>query len=137
MSVINNKNQTNTLCKVVTGPGWSRKDKIIIDNHEYHWATGKNDCHQDVIFSIHKTQGFDLNYAGVIFGKEVYYDEDKKRIEISKQELCDNRTKCNGDDSMRRYILNIYLTLMTRGIEGTFVYAVDERLRDYLHRFFG
>lgn len=41
-----------------------------------------------------------------------------------------------GDDNMRQYILNIYLTLMTRGIEGTYIYAVDEDLRKYLHKFF-
>lgn len=32
------------------------------------------------VFGIHKIQGFDLNYAGVIFGKEVYYDKIKLKL---------------------------------------------------------
>ena len=113
------------------------QEGIVIDNHDYQWATGRNDSRVDSIFSIHKTQGFDLDYAGVIFGKEIYYNEETKRIEINKRELRDNRTKSGGEESMRRYVLNIYTTLMTRGINGTYVYAVDKSLRDYLQRFFG
>ncbi len=136
-SVINKKKCNDNLCKVVTGPGWSINDEIIIDGQKYYWASGKNDSHVDAIFSIHKIQGFDLNYAGVIFGKEVYYDENIKGIAVNKRELRDNRTKSDGDESMRRYILNIYITLMTRGINGTYVYAVDEKLRAYLRKFLG
>ena len=83
------------------------------------------------ISSIHKSQGFDLNYAGVIFGKEVYYDNSSGRIEVNKKELKDNFTKSDGDDAMRQYVINIYLTLMTRGIYGTYVYACDPGLREY------
>ena len=81
---------------------------------------------------IHKIQGFDLNYAGVIFGKEMYYDDSEKRILVNKKELRDSRTKGMGDDNMLQYLINIYLTLMTRGIKGTYVYAVDSKLNDYL-----
>lgn len=137
LSIIHEKNKSDNLCKVVTGPGWSIEDTIIIDGKTYRWATGKNDTREDALFSIHKIQGFDLNYAGVIFGKEVFYNEETKRIEIKKRELRDNRTKSNGDDSMRRYVLNIYITLMTRGINGTYVYAMDENLRTYLRKFLG
>ena len=137
VSVIHGKDSDNSLCKIVAGPGWSIEDKIIIDDKEYRWASGKNDAREDALFSIHKIQGFDLNYAGVVFGKEVYYNEDTKRIEVNKRELRDNRTKSEGEENMRRYVLNIYTTLMTRGINGTYVYAVDEKLRAYLSRFLG
>ena len=78
-----------------------------------------------------------MNYAGVIFGKEVYYDVEKGCIEINKKELKDNRTKIKGDNDSKKYILNIYLTLMTRGIFGTYIYAVDNNLRAYLKDFLG
>lgn len=136
-SIINKKDKADNLCKVVTGPGWSMKDDIVIEDKKYHWASGKEDSYEDVIFSIHKIQGFDLNYAGVIFGKEIYYDEESKCIAINKEELRDNFTKSNGSENMRRYILNIYITLMTRGINGTYIYAVDERLRAYFRKFLG
>ena len=136
-SIIQKKDSTENLCKVVTGPGWGVEEDIKIGGKTYYWATGKEDKHNNVIFSIHKIQGFDLNYAGVIFGKEVYYDDAAKCIAINKKELKDNFTKSNGEDNMRRYILNIYVTLMTRGINGTYVYAVDDKLREYLRRFLG
>ncbi len=132
--IIREKKEKEDLCKIVTGPGWGKEEAIEIEGEKYRWASGKDDHDCNVIFSIHKTQGFDLNYAGVIFGKEVYYDEELEEIQINKKELKDNHTKSNGDDSMRRYILNIYLTLMTRGIKGTYVYAVDEKLREYLRK---
>lgn len=76
-----------------------------------------------------------MNYAGVIFGKEIYYDLEKKRVEVNRKELRDSFTKSEGEASMRQYLLNIYLTLMTRGINGTYVYAVDDNLREYLKNF--
>lgn len=135
--IISNRNDMDNLCRVVTGPGWSIEDDIIIDGKKYRWASDKKDDEKDVIFSIHKIQGFDLNYAGVIFGKEIYYDEDARCLAINKKELRDNFTKSNGEENMRRYILNIYITLMTRGINGTYVYAVDESLKAYLRKFLG
>lgn len=134
-SIIHGKATMDTLCKVITGPGWSMGEKILIDGHEYFWANGKDDRRENAIFSIHKIQGFDLNYAGVIFGKEIFYDETANCISVQKKEVKDNRTKSTGEESMRRYILNIYITLMTRGINGTFVYAVDPKLREYLKQF--
>ena len=84
----------------------------------------------DIIYSIHKTQGFDLNYAGVIFGREVSYDSESGRIEVVKSCLKDNYTKSNGDEMMRKYVIDIYLTLMTRGIYGTYLYVMDEELKE-------
>lgn len=131
---INDDDEKEGLSEVIAGPGWSKNEDIVIQGHTYHWA-GEKHHDRDVIYSIHKSQGFDLNYAGVIFGKEIYYDTDKKEIEINKKELRDNFTKSAGDDAMRQYLLNIYLTLMTRGIKGTYVFAVDDSLRDYLRLF--
>ena len=136
-SAINDKDDEVGLCRVVTGPGWSINEDIIIESHTYHWAKSKRDNNSGVIFSIHKTQGFDLNYSGVIFGKEVFYDQEKKCISVNRKELKDSFAKSKNEEEMRQYIMNIYITLMTRAIQGTFVYAVDESLREYLKSFWG
>ena len=124
---IKEKDNGDNLCKVVCGPGWSIEEDIIIEGKTYHWV-------KDII-SIHKIQGFDLNYAGVIFGKEIIYNYQEHSIEVNKSELRDSFTKSAGDENMRQYILNIYLTLMTRGIHGTYIYACDKHLRDYLKEY--
>lgn len=131
------KNDTKYgLCRVVCGPGWKKDEAIVIQGNTYHWASEEETASNvSSILSIHKSQGFDLNYAGVIFGKEIYYDDVEKRIKVRKKDLMDKFVKSNGDVAMRQYVINIYLTLMTRGIHGTYVFAVDESLRDYLKEF--
>lgn len=134
--IINKKEQSDGLCRVVCGPGWGAKEDIIIENRVYKWAQGRDYAYKpDTVLSIHKSQGFDLNYAGVIFGKEIFYDQSLGRVMINKKELKDPMTKSDGDDIMRQNVLNMYLTLMTRGIKGTFVYAVDDSMRNYLKEF--
>jgi hypothetical protein len=132
--IIESKNEECGLSRVVCGPGWNKEEDIEIDGKNFKWASEKRSDTLSVL-SIHKSQGFDLNYAGVIFGKEIYYDSKTRRIEINKKELKDNFTKSAGDESMRQYMINIYLTLMTRGIHGTYVYAVNKELREYLSKF--
>jgi len=85
---------------------------------------------------IHTTQGYDLNYAGVIFGREIRYDERLNRIIIERDNYHDLAGKQTIDDpdELKKYILNIYRTIMLRGIRGTFVYACDDNLRSYLKR---
>lgn len=134
---IKEANDQYGLCKVVCGPGWKMNEDIVIQGHTYRWASNKtkmNDC--SAVYSIHKSQGFDLNYAGVIFGREVYYDTEEKRVRVNKKNLKDSFMKSGGDEAMQQYVLHIYLTLMTRGIRGTYIYAVDDALRDYLKDFF-
>lgn len=124
------------LCRVVCGPGWKKDEDILIQGNTYHWASEKETVLNGTsILSIHKSQGFDLNYAGVIFGREIYYDDKDRMIKVMKENLKDNFVKSNGDIAMRQYVINIYLTLMTRGIHGTYVFAVDESLRNYLKDF--
>lgn len=130
---IKKDNERFGLSRVVCGPGWTIHEDISIEGKTYKWVSEKDDVEK--IYSIHKIQGFDLNYAGVIFGKEIYYDKEKKRIEINRAELGDNFVKEDDAEITRQYVLNIYLTLMSRGIYGTFVYAVDKDLRDYLSLF--
>ena len=135
-SIIYERNQESGLCKIIAGPGWNISDDIIIDNQIFHWADGKKRQKENTIYSVHKIQGFDLDIAGVVFGREVYYCKETGQIEISKENLKDNFTKSSGDVEMRQFVLNIYLTLMTRGINGTIVYAMDPALNDYLKLFF-
>lgn len=85
---------------------------------------------------IHTTQGYDLNYTGVIFGHEIRYDESLDQIVIEKDNYHDRNGKqaIKDPDELKQYILNIYRTIMLRGIRGTFVYACDDGLRRYLKR---
>jgi len=56
-----------------------------------------------------------------------------KKFGVNREKYFDTngRNGITDPDELERYIINIYKTLLTRGIKGTFIYIVDENLRDY------
>ena len=143
---IDQRNQTYGLARLVAGYAWpwvSRKDPdaydIQIADVQLRWNRTTIDFintpgAEREVGCIHTTQGYDLNYAGVIFGHEIRYDAKLDQIVIDKDSYHDRNGKQTIDDpeELKQYILNIYKTIMLRGIKGTFVYACDEGLRNYL-----
>ena len=82
-------------------------------------------------------QGFDLNYAGVILGTSVQYRNGK--IVMNPENSCDekavrNRTLSDGRKESFGEILiqHEVRVLMTRGVNGMFIYACDPKLRQAL-----
>ena len=152
MNEINRLNKRYDLCCAVAGYAWewitkkepkntAKRDidigKGYIWNRTYtDWINSDRLPYE--IGCIHTVQGYDLNYVGVIFGPEIYYDKAKKRIEVDKNKYKDSLGKAVGNDyeALRAYILNIYATLLTRGIRGALVYVCDPDLREYLRPYF-
>lgn len=86
--------------------------------------------------SIYTLAGLDLNYAVVVIGPELYYDPERDIIDVDITHFYDKNVKSNTSmDDIKRFILNTYAVLMTRGIMGTYVYACDENLRAYLQQY--
>lgn len=87
--------------------------------------------------SIYTIQGFDLNYVGVILGPSIKYRDGKiifdKSVHFNK-DVTNNRTMENGEKKNfgEELIKNEMNVLMTRGVHGLFIYAVDEALREKL-----
>ena len=86
-------------------------------------------------------QGFDLTYAGVILGPSISWDKVNKKIVIKGHEskngkVTSRRTLKNGDSvDVSDYLVQHELrVLMTRGVKGMYIYAVDENLRKELLR---
>jgi hypothetical protein len=90
--------------------------------------------------SIHTVQGYDLNYAGVIIGADLGYDPVSGRVVFRRENYHDKKGKENNprlgivysDEDLLEYVVNIYRVLLTRGIRGTYIYAVDSDLRSHL-----
>lgn len=128
------------------GPDDSNHD-IVIGDVRMHWNSTDRDwvaslSSIDEVGSIHTIQGYDLNYAGVIIGPDLRFNPSTGALYIDRSSYFDKKGKENNkvlgrvysDDDLRRYISNIYAVLLTRGIRGTYVYAVDPGLRTYLAR---
>lgn len=134
------------LSRLIAGYSWpwaSKENKsavdIEIEGLQFQWnQTDKDWINSPTAFAeigcIHTTQGYDLNYTGVIFGKEITYNTTKRKIEINPKLYFDQNGKKGiaDQEDLKAYIINIYKTIMYRGIRGTFIYACDENLREYL-----
>lgn len=145
VSEIKKKNKEYELARVVAGYAWSWETKkggeydIEIDGLKMKWNSTNNDWVNsensiNEVGCIHTVQGYDLNYAGVIIGPEISYDPNKHKLIIDKEKYKDINGKRSITDpkELEKYIINIYKTLLTRGIYGTYVYVVDENLRQFL-----
>lgn len=97
----------------------------------YSWADDPLSI--DEIGCIHTCQGIDLDYCGVIIGKDITYENGKivfHKDEHPGTDLAGIRTA--SDIDAETWIKNTYYVLLTRGIRGTFVYCEDEALNEYL-----
>lgn len=148
ITAIKNKNDEIGLCRTVAGYGWkwkSNSDKksydITFGDKGYKWNTESTDWINsensiNEIGCIHTVQGYDLNIVGVIFGPEIRFDHELKTIMIDKTNYYDHLGKTKDIDELKGFIQNIYVTLMTRGIRGTYIYACDPGLQEYLKKYF-
>lgn len=148
------KEKEHGLCRLIAGYSWpwlsdpKKKPKpnlnaidISIDGVELQWnKTDKDWINSKNSFKevgcIHTTQGYDLNYTGVIFGEEILFNKITNQIEIDKSKYFDKNGKkgLNDIERLKKYIINIYKTIMFRGIKGVYIYACDKNLREYFKK---
>jgi len=135
----------DSLTRMVSGYSFewlSKNDKskydIIIDGIKWQWNSKNiNWIHSEnsvnEVGCIHSVQGYDLGHIFLIFGYEIDYDFDKKAIIVDKDKYHDKNGKNSTNESdLKDYILNIYNTLMTRGINGIYMYACNKGFYKYL-----
>jgi DUF2075 family protein len=148
------KEEQFNLCRLVSGYSWEwqsdpKKKRPTLDaidieieglqfqwnQTDKDWINNPKDINNPLneIGCIHTVQGYDLNYTGVIFGKEINYNPAKNKIEIDSSTYFDKYGRIGAnEEELKSYIVNIYKTIMYRGIKGTFVYACNKELREYL-----
>lgn len=85
----------------------------------------------DEVGSVHTVQGYDLNYAGVIIGPDIVWDEDHGGVRAVRESHFDREVRSVRDEhELLEYIRNAYYVLLTRGMKGTYVYVCDPALRE-------
>lgn len=140
------------LARLLAGYAWpwlSKKDSsaadIRIDGVDLQWNRSAVDwvnsaTSADEVGSIHTIQGYDLNYAGVIIGRDLRFDTSVGELRFDRANYFDTKGKENNgargirytDDDLLRFVTNVYSVLLTRGIRGTYVYVCDPALREQL-----
>ncbi len=149
---IKEKDKEHGLARMIAWFAWpwaSKNDKtwtvmdITLDWYSMRWnSTLNNWVHSDKaldeVWCIHTIQWYDLNYAWVVIWWELQYDRSKNELVIDKNNYFDVKWKSwvKDDEVLKWYIINIYKTLMTRWIKWTYIYIVDEDLREYVRNYF-
>lgn len=82
-------------------------------------------------------QGIDLNYVGVILGPSIIWNEETNSLDINADLSYDHlkiRKKSGSYNTKdnQAYLKNVVNVLLTRGVHGIYIYAVDEQLRQKL-----
>ncbi|WP_235735341.1 DUF2075 domain-containing protein [Nocardioides alcanivorans] len=157
VSAVRERDAETGLARVVAGYAWpwnSKKDKANTDirfddeSIELRWNSRVVDWVDspkslEEVGSIHTIQGYDLNYAGVIIGRDLRLDPSTGRLSFDRRNYFDKKGVQNNpgqklsDHDLLEYVRNIYAVLLTRGIRGTYLYVVDPHLREHLRRYFG
>ena len=140
-------------CRMVAGYTyeWNSKDlpedsevyDVILDNgtfakkwnlnrNDYSWLNDPDSINE--VGCIHTSQGLDMNYCGVIIGKDLRYENSTLVFDKTKNAKSDKTSGIRkaDDELAERLIRNTYNVLLTRGMAGTYIYCEDEGLREYL-----
>ena len=155
--IIFEKNKANNKARLVAGYCWDWKSKndknandIIIPEYNFAmkwnlsvdgslWIQMPNSVYE--IGCIHTCQGLEVDYIGVIVGKDLIVRDGKVLVDPSKRSKQDQSIK--GYKSMllkepekakemtRSIIKNTYRTLMTRGMKGCYVYFEDKETEEW------
>ncbi|PEJ83393.1 DNA/RNA helicase domain-containing protein [Bacillus toyonensis] len=148
-SLIVEKESEVGLCRIVSGysrPWKSKKNKdeydFVEDGIKLKWNLRQsswvyNSDASNEIGCIHTIQGSDLNYVGVIIGRDLTIDLESGKLKVNRKQYFDVKgSTLPGDDiddtELLEYIKRIYYVLLSRGIYGCYVLIEDKHLRDYI-----
>ena len=96
------------LARLVAGYAWDWKSRnnatafdIEIGDRKFRWNQTQKDWINSVgsideVGSIHTVQGYDLNYAGVIFGPDLRFDPLEQRLYVHRASYFDKKGKENN-----------------------------------------
>lgn len=88
------------------------------------------------VFCVHTIQGLEVEYAAVIIGKDLTYDEEKGCLVFHKEQIAKSDRasgiRTTDDETAKKLIRNSYKVLLSRGVKGTFIYAEDPVLRKHI-----
>jgi hypothetical protein len=99
---------------------WEQKNQF------WKWAT--DDSGMEQVGTVYTAQGFEFDYIGVIFGKDLIYDG-RKWVAIPENSY-DTQVKRKNSDLVN-HLKHVYRVLMSRAHRGVFVYFMDKNTEEY------
>jgi len=94
------------------------------------WATDPNGINQ--IGCVYNIQGFELDYVGVIWGKDLRYNLDRQEWVGDKTQSADSVVK-RSKEQFVDLVKNTYRVLLSRGLKGCYVFFMDRDTDRFVH----
>jgi DUF2075 family protein len=156
---IADKNEQEGLSRVVAGYCWdwdtdhqddSDYADVQIGTYERSWNRREGDPFAidegsiDEVGCIHTCQGLEFEYVGVVIGPDLRLEEGDLITDFGEQSSQD--TSWHGLGGMSKenpkkaeskgeeIIKNTYRTLLTRGMQGCYIYCCDDALQEYVQQ---
>jgi len=101
---------------------WEKKDQF------WKWATDDSGMHQ--VGTVYTSQGFEFDYIGVIFCKDLIWNKEKKDWEVRPENSYDKAAKSNNDKFIT-HLKNVYRVLLSRAHKGVYVHFMDKDTEEY------
>ncbi|MGI5227779.1 DNA/RNA helicase domain-containing protein [Actinoallomurus sp. CA-142502] len=99
------------------------------------WATFDGGFEQ--VGCVYTAQGFEYDWSGVILGPDIVARDGRLVTVRQANKDPDFKRRTITDAQYARHIRNIYKVLLTRGMVGTVVYAVDPGTQEFLAELLG
>ena len=156
-NLIVERNKTVNHSRILAGYCWAwlkagqndtNVHDIKIGDFEMSWNLGNTSTFAidedsvNEVGCIHTSQGLEFDYAGVIIGDDMRYENGHIVTDFTKRASTDQSLKGikklykeNPKFALKEadeIIKNTYRTLMTRGMKGCYVYCTDTNLANYL-----
>jgi len=87
------------------------------------WAYDPNGINQ--VGCVYTAQGFEFDYVGLIFGKDLVYDFDQQQW-IGDPSCSYDTVVKRSRDKFTELVKNTYRVLLSRGMKGCYVYFMDK-----------
>jgi uncharacterized protein len=95
----------------------------------HYWASEPGGI--DQVGCIYTAQGFEFDYAGVIFGNDLVYRPREGWIGRREFSYDGGLKRGTSEGDFTRLVKNTYRVLLSRGLKGCYVYFTDEKTRDF------
>ncbi|GAA4461905.1 DUF2075 domain-containing protein [Nibrella saemangeumensis] len=92
------------------------------------WAYETNGINQ--VGCVYTAQGFEFDYVGVIFGKDLKYSFEQQSW-IGQPHFSQDKTVKRDREHFLSFVRNTYKVLLTRGMKGCYVYFEDKETEQY------
>lgn len=95
----------------------------------HFWASDPRGIEQ--VGCIYTAQGFEFDYVGVIFGRDLRYDPAAGEWVGERTVSHDRKVKAAKGQDFATLLKQVYRVLLTRGLKGCYVHFMDRATRDF------